>query len=62
MSQASTFVGRRKENHHCTLVNEAFGVDICAESSFCIDVENIPSRCIDLNFKTSCFIGKEKNT
>ena len=38
------------------------GVDDCAEGPYCIDIESKPSRCVNLEESSTCFVGREKNS
>lgn len=49
ISSSQSNLGREGKTHYCVDVNIAVGVDMCAEGPYCIDTENIPSRCMDLS-------------
>ena len=56
----NTYLARKALDHSCARLNEAVGVDDCAPGSYCIDDEKSPSRCVDLESSSTCFIGREK--
>ena len=55
-------LARAAEDHACAALNEAVGVDDCAEGTYCIDSESIPSSCVDLRESSTCYIGREKTS
>ena len=57
-----TSEARNALDQTCVELNVAAGVDDCAEGPYCIDTESKPSRCVNLEESSTCFIGREKNS
>ena len=50
-----TFAGRKAADLTCSNLNQAVGVDSCADGSYCIDPNINPTRCVDLLSDSTCY-------
>ena len=56
----ASYTARIQSNYVCANLDEAVGVDSCAlDGPYCIDTQTQPSRCVQLQSSTNCFIGRE---